>query len=501
VVSERPVPPVHCIVPAPVEFELVPAESFRLDRETRIIVDPGTQEGGAVAEELAAYLRVATGGDLPVAVAGGTEGPAIALSLSGSRELGPEGYGLDVDRRGVRLVAVTPAGLFRGIQTLRQMFFRAGPPAPPVISAVRVTDYPRFGWRGAMLDVARHFMPVEAVKRYVDLMALYKMNILHLHLTDDQGWRIFLDSWPRLADHGGRLQVGGTPGGYYTKPQYTEIVRYADAHYITVVPEIDTPGHTNAALASYPELNCTGEAPPPYTGTAAGIGSLCVDKEVTYRFLNDVVREISELTPGEYFHIGGDEASQISAEGYVRFLARAGQIPRAHGKKLLGWHEIARGDLPPDAVAQYWGNASSTDAADLARAAVEKGMKLVMSPSDRVYLDMKYDPSTPLGVNWAGFIDVRTSYEWDPATLVAGVEEEDVLGVEAALWTETIADIRDAEFMSFPRLPGVAEIGWSPSGRSWEEYRLRLATHGGPWAAMAVNFHRSPQVPWEEVAS
>jgi hexosaminidase len=492
----------HNIVPAPVKFALVPGDAFRLVQGSLIAVNSDTREARAVGEALASYVRVATGEDSPVLVASGLDGPAIALLLTESSELGAEGYRIDVDKGGVQLAARSPAGLFRGVQTLRQLFLQPGRGgvAGPVVPAVHITDHPRFGWRGAMLDVARHFMPVEAVKRYVDLLALYKMNVLHLHLSDDQGWRIYIDGWPRLAEYGGSLQVGGSPGGYYTKDDYTEIVRYAAAHYITIVPEIDTPGHTNAALASYAELNCTGVAPPLYTGTAVGLSSLCIDKEVTYRFLDDVVRQISKLTPGEYFHIGGDEASQTSADDYARFIARAGEIVRSHGKRLLGWHEIARADVPPDAVAQYWGSDSRMDA-NLARVAVEKGMKLVLSPSSRVYLDMKYDPSTPLGLNWAGFIDVQTSYDWDPATLVDGVDEDDVLGVEAPLWTETITGIRDAEFMSFPRLPGVAEIGWSPSERSWEKYRLRLAHHGQIWAALGVNYHRSSQIPWEEVSA
>jgi hexosaminidase len=448
---------------------------------------------------LARYLRGVVGHDLPIAPAAATDSPAIALSLAESDELGTEGYRLEVDGGDARLTAPTPSGLFRGVQSLRQLVDRPGAATRPplAVPALRITDYPRFGWRGAMLDVARHFIPVESVKRYVALMALYKMNVLHLHLSDDQGWRIYVDRWPRLAEYGGSIQVGGAPGGYYTKDDYTEIVRYAGAHYITVVPEIDVPGHTNAALASYGELDCNGVAPPLYTGTGVGFSSLCVDKDVTYRFLDDVVGEISELTPGDYFHIGGDEASQTSDDEYATFVARAGRIVRAHGKELLGWHEIARADVPPGAVAQYWGNDSATNAASLARVAVAKGMKVVLSPSDRVYLDMKYDPSTPIGLEWAGYVDVERSYDWNPATQIDGVDEANVLGIEAALWTETITDIRDAEFMSFPRLPGVAEAGWSSSGRSWDEYRLRLATHGPMWEAMGVNFYRSRQVPWE----
>jgi hexosaminidase len=489
----RTVRPDHRIIPAPAVVELMPEQPFPLVPPPTIAIDSGRQEVRAAAEALASYFRAATGHHSPVVPMGIEDDSRIVVSLTRTGDLGPEGYSLDVDESAVRLAAGAPVGLFRGIQSVRQLLRSTADRLP----AVRVRDYPRFGWRGLMLDVARHFMPVDAVVRFIDLMALYKMNVLHLHLSDDQGWRIHIDAWPRLADHGGSLQVGGTPGGYYTKPDYVEILRRAAANHITVVPEIDTPGHTNAALASYPELNCTGVPPPLYTGTKVGFSSLCIDREVTYQFLDDVVREIAELSPGDYFHIGGDEAHQTSVDEYLRFVGRAGQIVREHGKTLVGWHELAKAHVTPGSVAQYWGNTSSHDGRDLARVAVDKGMKLVTSPSDRAYLDMKYDPSTHLGLNWAGYTDVRKSYDWDPATLIDGVGEDDVLGVEAALWSETIADVPDAEFMLFPRLPGLAEIGWSQPNRSWEEYRIRLATHGGRWEALGINFYRSPQVPWE----
>jgi hexosaminidase len=265
------------------------------------------------------------------------------------------------------------------------------------------------------------------------------------------------------------------------------------------VPEIDTPGHTNAALASYAELNCDGVAPPLYTGTEVGFSSLCVNKEITYRFLDDVVRESAELTPGRYFHLGGDEAHETTEADYLRFLERLQPIVARHGKKMIGWEEIVQAPLRRGTLAQHWSPATGSEpGTELARKAVAQGVKLVMSPANHAYLDMKYDPSTPLGLSWAGFVEVRDSYEWDPATLVDGVGERNVEGVESALWSETLEDVDDVEFMAFPRLPGLAEIGWSPrQGRGWEEYRLRLAAQGPRWEAQDVDFYRSPQVPWE----
>jgi hexosaminidase len=507
------------VIPAPVSLETVPDQSFSIGPDTHIAVDRGANEAVPVAEYLAFLLRRSTGYTIPV-VGRDREtehspssqkrtdiGPGnIVLKVFAPIERGREGYQLDVGENGVQLQAPMPEGLFRGVQTLRQLLpakvesdvVQRGPWTVP---GVHITDYPRFAWRGAMLDVARHFMSVDDVKRYIDLIAMYKANVLHLHLSDDQGWRIYIDRWPRLAEYGGTLEVGGTPGGYYTKADYSEIARWAAARFITIVPEIDGPGHAGAALASYAELNCNGQAPRLYTGTRGGFNSLCASKELTYQFLGDVIAEIAELTTGPYFHIGGDEAGRTPLSDYIMFIDRVEKIVLAHGKKMVGWHEIARANVSRDSVAEYWSNASGSDpGADLARRAVEKGMKLVMAPADRAYLDMKYDSSTALGLHWSGFVDVQRSYEWDPATHITGVTEADVLGVEAPLWTETIPDIRDVEFMAFPRLPGLAEIGWSSRERSWDEYRVRLAAQAPRWTALGMNFYRSPQVVWDEAS-
>jgi hexosaminidase len=486
------------VIPAPASLVTVPGASYELTRRTRISVTSPKAIG--VATDLAKLLRRSTGYPLPVGKGKG----GIALSLSGPARLGQEGYTLDVSRHGVRLAARTAEGLFRGTQTLRQLL----PPkiesatvqrGPWTIPGVRVADRPRFGWRGAMLDVSRHFFSVAEVKRYLDLAALYKINTLHLHLADDQGWRIVIDSWPRLATFGGSTEVGGGPGGYYTKADYTEIVRYAARHHITIVPEIDMPGHTNAALASYAELNCDGVAPPLYTGTDVGFSSLCVDKEITYQFVDDVVRELAALTPGPYLHIGGDEAHSTSDEDYVKFIERVRDIVASHGKTLAGWKEIAGASIHPGSVAQFWGSTtpSPTDI-EQARSAIRQGAKIVMSPCDKAYLDMKYTASTPLGLSWCALVEAQDSYTWDPAAVVDGVGDADIRGVEAPLWSETIDDIGDAEFMAYPRLAGIAEIGWSPAaGRSWDEYKIRLAAQGPRWDTLGVNFYRSPQAPWQ----
>jgi hexosaminidase len=216
---------------------------------------------------------------------------------------------------------------------------------------------------------------------------------------------------------------------------------------------------------------------------------LCIDKDITYRFLEDVIREIAALTPEAYFHMGGDEAHSTPHADYIRFVERVQPIVQAAGKQIVGWEEIANARLLPGSVVQAWRS-------DLAAEGARQGAKVIFSPASKTYLDMQYDEHTPLGLHWAGYVEVRASYEWDPATQIKGVAESDILGVEAPLWAETLRTSADIERMVFPRLPGIAEIGWSPAGRSWDAYRLRLAAHGPRFEALGINFYRSPQVPW-----
>jgi hexosaminidase len=494
-------PPVDLnVIPAPASVRGSGGAGFALARSTRIVTLPGSPAVARIAASLAGPLRRSTGYPLPVAGATSPrERSGILLEIARDGQLGNEGYELEVNAVAVTLRAHRPEGLFRGVQTLRQLL-PAAIDAPTVkrgpwrVPAVRIVDRPRFAWRGAGLDVARHFFAVDEVKRYLDLMSLYKLNVLHLHLTDDQGWRIAVDGWPKLGTHGGSTQVGGGHAGFYTKREYSSIVRYAQDRYITVVPEIDVPGHVNAALSSYPELNCDGRAPELYTGIDVGFTSLCLDKPVTYRFLDDVIGEVAALTPGPYLHIGGDEANTVPDDRYAEFIERVQRIVRAHGKRAIGWQETAKATLPSSAVVQYWDVRSSSDAV---QRTVEWGSKVVLSPASKVYLDMKYDASTRLGLEWAGHVEVRDAYDWDPAELLDGVGEKDVLGVEAQLWSETLRSVGDMEFMAMPRLPGVAEVGWSPaSSRDWDGYRRRLAAQEPRWSTMAVEYHRSSQVPW-----
>ncbi|MFD5567245.1 beta-N-acetylhexosaminidase [Streptomyces cadmiisoli] len=489
--------PLDRVIPAPAS--VAPGGSpYRITDRTRIRVDD-SREARRIGGYLADVLRPSTGYRLPVTTHG--DG-GIRLRLA-KGPYGDEGYRLDSGRGGVTVTAGRPAGLFHGVQTLRQLLPAAVEkdsvqPGPWLIAGGTVEDTPRYAWRGAMLDVSRHFFGVDEVKRYIDQLALYKFNKLHLHLSDDQGWRIAIDSWPRLATYGGSTEVGGGPGGYYTKADYKEIVRHAAARHLEVVPEIDMPGHTNAALASYAELNCDGVAPPLYTGTQVGFSSLCVPKEITYDFVDDVVRELAALTPGRYLHIGGDEAHSTPHADYVTFMDRAQATVAEYGKTVVGWHQLTGATPVRGAVAQYWGldGTGAAEKEQVARAA-RNGTGIVLSPADRLYLDMKYDAGTPLGLSWAGYVEVRRSYDWDPGTYLPGVPASAIRGVEAPLWSETLENSDHIEYMAFPRLPGVAELGWSPAAtHDWDRYKVRLAAQGPRWEALGIGYYRSPQVPW-----
>jgi hexosaminidase len=499
----------HSVVPAPSSVIAGGGAPFVLTASSTIVAPAGNDEAARIAEMLGAILRPSTGYRLAVSPA---DGPvprgAIALRLGGGADLGAEGYEITITGDSIRIVAATPSGLFHGVQTLRQLLptsidaeytlgrMANGWSVPPGT----IFDRPRFAWRGAMLDVARHFFTPLEVRQYIDLLALYKMNTLHLHLADDQGWRIQIDSWPRLTSFGSTTQVGGGAGGFYTKDEYAALVRYAQDRFVTVVPEIDMPGHTNAAIAAYPELGCSKptpgiyggtQGPGVYTGTEVGFSTFCPDSEITYRFVDDVLRELAAMTPGGYLHVGGDEVHALPRDQYVRFVERVQDIVYKHGKTMVGWEEIGLARLRPTTIAQQWKS-------DSALLALHQGAKLLLSPATKTYLDMKYNAATELGLDWAARIELRAAYDWDPVTYLKGVPEESVVGVEAALWSETVQNITGAEYLMMPRLPALAEVGWSASSvRDWESFRRRIAAHSARWRLLGVNYYPSPQVDWQ----
>ncbi len=489
VAGQRP-----AIIPWPASVSMAPGESFSITKETVIEVTPKQPELRRIANVVADLVSPALEARLAVRDAAQAPAPGtIRLEVNPAVGGADEGYELTVTRDGIRIAARTPAGVFYGVQTLRQLLpwsieLRGVRPFNVSVPAARITDAPRFEWRGAMLDVARHFFTPTEVKRYIDLLVLYKVNRLHLHLTDDQGWRIEIAKWKKLTRVGGRTEVKGGPGGYYTKQEYADIVGYARDRFMTIIPEIDMPSHCNAALASYPKLNCDNKAPALYTGIEVGFSNFCFDKPVTFKFLDEVIKELAAMTPGPWIHVGGDEVKKMTPEQYASFMERAQALVVKHGKIPIAWDEVVHGRVQPSTVVQYW--------RPKATLVPPAGTKVILSPANRIYLDMKYDASTVLGLDWAGKVDVDVPYTWDPAKHL-GIEESRILGVEAPIWSETTDNIRDVEFLLFPRLPAVAEVAWTAqASRDWSEFRARLGAQAPRWSALGINVFWSPKIDW-----
>jgi len=514
------------LVPAPTRLRLQDGPGFRLVAPVRLVVPEAAGLDATAIAGLADFIGQASGGPSMLVHGQVAGAPAVVLELvdggaedgasgpaPGAGEAGApqpltreaaagEAYTLTVDADRVLIRAARPAGLFRGATTLIQLLQTAtadGEGEAPVLPALHIEDAPRYAWRGVMIDVARHFFDVDVLKEVLDLAALYKLNAVHLHLSDDQGWRLELASRPRLTELSGSSQVGGGPGGFLTRADWEDLLEHAAARRITLVPEFDVPGHVNAALHAYGELTPSGEPAPVYTGVHVGSTKITLNEPATLPFVRDVFTELSEVTPGPYVHGGGDEAHTITEKDYKDFVETLGQIVTGAGKTLVVWQEAAAADLPDGAVVQLW--ASTLDPSGV-REAAERGHDVIMSPSNHVYLDMKYTPDFPLGLDWSGCVDVRRSWEWDPATHVVGVEPARVRGVEAALWTETVETREDLFTMLLPRLVAVAEVAWTDrevrEADGFDGFSRRLAGQVPVWRVRDWAFHPSQDVDWDE---
>ncbi|WP_066896495.1 family 20 glycosylhydrolase [Clostridium nigeriense] len=486
---------INNIIPKPLSYEEKEGK-FIVNKDTTVFIkgnnEAETEEINKIAEYLKEKLKPSTGYNFTI---NKNENPTqnyIYLStLEGKEELGNEGYEINITNEGIKVIAYKPEGLFRGIQTIRQLL----PPQIEQLSLVsdvewsipisRVYDKPEYSYRGIMIDVARHFFTEEEIKKQIDYAAQYKINKVHLHLSDDQGWRIEIKAYPDLTLIGGSTEVDGGPGGYYTQEQFKSIVNYATDRYIEVIPEIDMPGHTNAALASYGFLNPDGKRKPLYTGINVGFSTLMTDSEKTYEFIETVVKEISEISPSKYFHMGGDEADSTKKEDYDYFVGRVSKIVEKYGKTPIGWDPIDTApEINSSVILQNWKDSNE--------AARNKNMKMIISIASKAYLDMKYNPSTPYGLTWAGFIPIETAYNWDPTDYAP---KDLVLGIEAPLWTETISDVEEMEYMIYPRLLGYAEIGWTPKiERNWTEYKLRLEKQGNRMEYQGINYYKDKEI-------
>ncbi|HEX2095195.1 MAG TPA: beta-N-acetylhexosaminidase [Longimicrobiaceae bacterium] len=525
------------VVPIPAHLRPRSGE-LRLTPQTRIVLsDPGSAELRSIAALLVEPLRAASGLPFPVSPvpAAVAETDAIVLRLAaGLAGTSPERYRLSVTRSRAELTAATPAGLFRGTQTLRQLLPAAveegvrarsvwggggtgvaGAPGEWTVPAVEIEDAPRFPYRGMHLDVSRHFMPAEFVKKYIDLLALYKFNHFHWHLTDDQGWRIEIRKYPRLTQVGawrretvlgGNLSpyVGdGTPhGGFYTQDQIRDIVAYAAARHVTIVPEIEMPGHSRAAIAAYPELSCHGQ--PVEVATTWGIFlDVYCPKEETFAFLEDVLTEVMALFPGEYIHVGGDEVRKeqwanspiarelIDREGLAwvdglqsYFIRRIGTFLNSRGRKLIGWDEIMQGGIPPGATVMSWRGA------DPGYEAARRGHDVIMAPLTHTYFDhYQADPGgEPLAAG--GLLTLEKVYDFDPAPPRLGAAEAGrILGAQGNVWTEYMPTPRQVEYMVFPRLLALSEAVWSPrEARGWKGFQARLPAHTGRLDRLGVRY-------------
>lgn len=433
--------------------------------------------------------------------------------------IGPECYWLSTRVSGgespacPRIVAGGDAGLTHARTTLAHLARESTHGHYP---AITIEDGPRYPYRGLMLDIARHFHPVATILDVIDVMAELKLNMLHLHLTDDQGWRIEIPDLPELTGSAAATGVGDSPGGFLTLEDYRRIQDRATLRHITVIPEIDMPGHTHAALVAYPELGPTKTAQLPYHGVDVGFSSVDVHSEYTYEFLDKVITTLARHTDGPYLHIGGDECLEMTQEDYRVFAARVTSMVAETGKTLMAWHEMGSStDLRPGTVGQYWNltvpwtpeqDRFGIDHADRVASFVRQGGRVVLSPADVTYFDIKHTADDPTGEDWAGGpTTLRDAYEWDPATIFPDLNDA-VLGVEATCFTEYIATREHLFTMLLPRLAAFADIAWAPAPGPYRERTLsdlmpRLIPLANGWRRRWIPMHESALVPTTTGAS
>lgn len=496
------------IIPEPVS--LIQGKGvFVIDKNTSLIIPSGHAELATLASRLNDWISLQTGQMLPVKNKTTASDHAIRIVLDPTLKTygNDEGYELSVTEHEVKLQAGKTAGIFYGLQTLRQLLQlsekgdKQGQQSS--LPAVEIVDYPRLKWRGLMLDVSRHFFSKDFVKKYIDDMARYKFNVFHWHLTDDQGWRIEIKSFPRLTEVGAwRVPRTGqwwsfeppqknekaTYGGYYTQEDVKEIIAYAKERHITVVPEIDVPGHSLAAIASYPYLSATGYIYPVNPGSKfydIDDNTLNPADERVYTFLDKVFTEVAALFPGDYIHIGGDECTKLfwqrsavvqdfmkkqgiktEQELQSYFIKRVEKILKKKQKKLIGWDEILEGGLAPEAIVMSWrGMDGGIESA-------KQGHQVILTPNNHTYLDL-YQGDPLLEPDTYDMLRLQKTYQWNPVP--PGIDSTLVLGGQGNLWTESVPSGRHAEYMTWPRSLALSEVFWSPAAKqSWTYFQEKL---------------------------
>ncbi len=502
------------IIPAPAHLERG-IGFFVLTQNTCVVADTTDSLIKQVTNYFADKISQAAGLVFPVFKEFPSETKrVIRFQIVGNKNLGDEGYRLKVTSQSVQVEAFRPAGLFYAVQTIFQLLppevYATSDPGNVrwVIPAVTISDKPRYPWRGFMLDVARHFFTKDFIKKQIDYLALHKMNHLHLHLTDDQGWRIEIKKYPKLTQISSwrRSGDGSISGGYYTQDDIRELVAYAQKRFVTIVPEIEMPGHCQAALAAYPQLSCTGG--PFQVATEWGIHKdvYCAGNDSVFFFLQDVLTEVMRLFPSQVIHVGGDEVpkdrwhqcpkcqARIKAEGLKDeaelqsyFIRRIEKFLNAHGRRLIGWDEILEGGLAPNAIVMSWRGTQG------GIAAAKQHHDVVMSPTGFCYFDYyQGNPKTePLAIG--GNLPIEKVYRFDPTPSALTPEEANhVLGGQANLWTEYIATPEHAEYMTYPRLAAMAEALWSPpEKRDWSDFLNRLLIQFKRYDVLGIHSARS----------
>lgn len=512
------------LVPQPVQVRTAEGR-FTLNAATKLA---GSSALSSETAYLAELCNRATGFQLSTVAAPDALSPCISLALD--RELavnGPEAYTLSVTPTRVAIRGATAAGVFRGIQTLRQLLpaqiesRRAVSGADWSVPCVEISDHPRFPWRGAMLDPARHFISVEDTERFIDLMALQKLNTLHWHLTDDQGWRVEIKKHPRLTEvgsvrpespvEGNRNKGDGKPhGGFYTHEQIRRVVAYAKARHITVVPEIEMPGHARAALAAYPELGCTGG---PYgVGTRWGVEPevFCAGNPKVYQLLEDVLTEVLPLFPGQFVHVGGDECPKdrwkkcakcqdaIKKNGLKdehelqsHLIQHFDKWLAARGKRLIGWDEILEGGLAPGAAVMSWRGING------GKTAAKAGHDVVMTPTSHCYIDYAQSKAPGEPETIGGHLPLKTVYGYEPVPADLPAEQhKHILGTQGNLWGEYMFNYAKVEYMAFPRLCALAETGWTPAAlKNYDQFRQRVGHLLARFDVLGVTYRKLDAEP------
>lgn len=493
------------IIPKPTSIE-IRSGTFEFNQATEIDLKTEDRNARWVGKYLSELLVKPLGHVIPVRTAlhGGQRHGAIVLSLKASPALGPEGYTLSVSRITIRISAPEVAGLFYGVQTLRQML----PPeidskAPRKLSlkvrCADIQDSPRFAWRGLMLDCSRTFLSMAYLRHTVDLMALYKLNVLHLHLTDDQGWRLAINGYPKLTTVGAHFaeRFGGS-GGFYTPQQMRDLVVYAQKRNITVVPEIEMPGHSGEVLAAYPELACplakqrTFEVTPFWQRSSTFSEPLCVCNNRIFEMYRNILSDVIAIFPSEFIHVGGDEVPKeawnesplcqtyMKAKGLKNaeelqsyFMKRIEKVIAAKGRRMIGWDEILEGGLAPGAAVESWRGTKG------GLASAELGHDVVMAPNTYTYFDYTYD-TTP----------TQKVYSYDPAEGFTAAMAKHILGAEACMWTHIAVTGKAIDYQIYPRLLALAEVGWSPQQeRNWSDFDSRLLGQFPRLRALGVTYH------------